>query len=82
MILTAIKRESSVSSFRVKFTLGGGTGVATSPSSDSLELAVDRAAGLERGNKVAIQGIVGPDGYVVADKEEHGRLLRERSNPI
>ena len=82
MIFTAIKREFFVSDFRVKFTLGGGTGVATSPPSDNLELAVDRAAGLERGSKVVIEGIVGPDGYVVLDKEEYGRLLRERSNPI
>ena len=81
MILTAIKREPTVSGFRVKFTLGGGTGVATSPPSDSLELAVDRAAGLERGSKVGIQGIVGPDGYVVVDRQGYARLLRERSGP-
>jgi hypothetical protein len=40
--------------FRVKFTLPRGTGVATSPPSDSLELAVDRAANLESGSKVTI----------------------------
>jgi hypothetical protein len=79
MILTAIKRESSVSGFRVKFTLRGGTGVATSPPSASLELALDHAASLERGGKIIIEGIVGPDGYVVADREEYARLLRDRS---
>jgi hypothetical protein len=42
--------------FRVKFTLPRGTGVTTSPPSDSLELAVDRAANLESGSKVTIQG--------------------------
>ena len=54
-----------MSGFRVNFTLPGGTEVATSPPSDSLELAVGCAADLERGNKVTIQGIVGPDGYIV-----------------
>jgi hypothetical protein len=71
-----------VSGFRVKFTLPGGTGVATSPPSDSLELAVDRAADLERGNKVAVQGIVGPDGYIVLDREGYARLLREKSGRL
>jgi hypothetical protein len=52
--------------FRVKFTLPRGTGVATSPPSDSLELAVDRAANLESSSKVSILGVVGPDGYVVS----------------
>jgi hypothetical protein len=65
--------------FCVKFTLPRGTGVATSPPSDSLELAVDRAANLESGTKVTILGVVGPDGYAVLDREEYIRLLREKS---
>jgi hypothetical protein len=56
--------------FRVKFTLPRGTGVATSPPSESLELAMDRAAILESEAKVTIRGVVGPDGYAVLDREE------------
>jgi hypothetical protein len=66
--------------FRVKFTLPWGTGVATSPPSDSLELAVDRAANLESSSKVTILGVVGPDGYVVLDHERYTHLLREKSD--
>jgi hypothetical protein len=66
--------------FRVKFTLPRGTGVATSPPSDSLELAVDRAANLESSSKVTMLGVVGPDGYVVLDREGYTRLLREKSD--
>ena len=66
--------------FRVKFTLPRGTGVATSPPSDSLELAVDRAANLESSSKVSILGVVAPDGYVVLDREGYTRLLREKSD--
>lgn len=65
--------------FRVKFTLPRGTGVATSPPSDSLELAVDRAANLESDSMVTILGVVGPDGYIVLDHEGYTRLLREKS---
>ena len=71
-----------MSGYRVKFTLGKGTGVATSPPSDSLELAVDRAIGLERERKIAIQGIVGPDGHVLVDREGYARMLRERSSRL
>ena len=53
-----------VSGFRVKFTLQGGIGVFTSPLSDSLELALQRAADLERGNKATIEGIVEHEGYL------------------
>jgi hypothetical protein len=65
--------------FRVKFTLPRGTGVATSLPSDSLELGVDRTAKLESSSKVTILGVVGPDGYVVLDREGYTRLLREKS---
>jgi hypothetical protein len=65
--------------FRVKFTLPRGTGVAPSPPSENLELAVDRAANFESGSKVTIRGVVGPDGYAVLDREEYIRLLREKS---
>jgi hypothetical protein len=54
------------------------TYVRLSPS-ESLELAVDRAANLESGSKVTILGVVGPDGYAVFDREEYIRLLREKS---
>jgi hypothetical protein len=53
-----------------------GTGVATSPPS---ELAMDRVANLESSSKVTILGVVGPDGYVVLDREGYTRLLREKS---
>ena len=67
-----------MSGFRVKFTLSGGSGVLTSPPLASLELAMDRAAELERVNKAAIQGIVGPDGYVVVDGDQYALLLSGR----
>jgi hypothetical protein len=38
---------------------------------------VDRAASLERGNNVVIEGIVGTDGYIVVDHDGYARLLRE-----
>jgi hypothetical protein len=66
-----------VSGFRVKFTLSRGIGVLTSPPSDSLELAVNRAADLDRGNKATVQGIVGPEGFVL-DRDGYARLLREK----
>jgi hypothetical protein len=47
--------------------------------SDSLELGVDRTAKLESSSKVTILGVVGPDGYVVLDREGYTRLLREKS---
>jgi hypothetical protein len=62
-----------MSGFRVKFTLPGGTGIATSPPSDTLELALERAAELERGNKATIEGIEGPDGQIVLDREGYAR---------
>jgi hypothetical protein len=68
-----------MSGFRVKFTLSGGTGIATSPASDSLELAVNRAADLERRNKASIEGIVRLDGCVALDRNGCARLLREKS---
>jgi hypothetical protein len=68
-----------VPGFRVRFTLRGGTGIATSPPCESLQLAVDRASLLEHESMVAIQGIMGPDGYMVLDREGYARLLREKS---
>ena len=62
-----------MSGFRVKFTRSGGTDIATSPPSDTLELVLERAADLERGNKVTIQGIEGPDGQIVLDRETYAR---------
>ena len=62
-----------MSGFRVKFTLPGGTGIATSPPSDTLELALERGADLERSNKVTIQGIEGPDGEIILDHEGYRR---------
>jgi hypothetical protein len=40
---------------------------------------VDRVANLESGSKVTILGVIGPDGYVVLDREGYTRLLREKS---
>jgi hypothetical protein len=71
-----------VSGFRVKFTLSGGIGILTSPPSESLELAVNRAADLDRGNKATVQGIVGPDGYLVLDRDGCAKLLREKSGRL
>lgn len=68
-----------VSGFRVKFTLQGGIGLFTSPPSDNLELALRRAADLERGNKATIDRIVGCEGYFFLDREGCARLLRARS---
>jgi hypothetical protein len=68
-----------MSGFRIKFTLSGGTGIATSPPSDSLELAVNRAADLECRNKATIEGIVGMDDGLVLDRDECARQLREKS---
>ena len=58
-----------MSGFRVKFTLQGGVGLFTSPPSDSLELALKRAADLERENKATIEGIVGCEGYFILDRD-------------
>jgi hypothetical protein len=54
------------SGFRVKLTLQGGIGVFTWPPSDSVELALKRAADLERENKATIERIVGYEGYFLA----------------
>jgi hypothetical protein len=56
-------RDTAVSDFRVKFTLQGGIGLFTSPPSDSLELALRRAADLVQRYKATIERIVGSDGY-------------------
>jgi hypothetical protein len=71
-----------MSGFRVKFTLSGGIELLTSPPSDSLELAVNRAADLERGNRASVQAIVGPDGDLVLDRDGCARLLREKLDPL
>jgi len=68
-----------VSDFRIKFTLNGGIGVFTSPPYDSLEVALKRAADLERGSKATILRIVGTDGYFFLDRDGCARLLRARS---
>jgi hypothetical protein len=71
-----------VSGFRVKFTLQGGVGLFTSPPSESLELALKRAADLERENKATIQRIVGHEGYFLLDRDGCARLLRARSGRL
>ena len=68
-----------MSDFRIKFTLNGGIGVFTSPPYDSLEVALKRAADLERGSKATILRIVGTDGYFFLDRDGCARLLRARS---
>jgi hypothetical protein len=68
-----------VSGFRIKFTLQGGIGLFTSPPLDSLELALQRAADLERRYKATIERIVGPEGYFFLDRDGCARLLRARS---
>jgi hypothetical protein len=67
-----------VSSFRIKFTLHGGIGLFTSPPFDSLELALQRAADLERRNRATIERIVGVEGFFVLDRDGCARLLRAR----
>jgi hypothetical protein len=68
-----------VSDFRIKFTLNGGIGVFTSPPYESLEVALKRAADLERGSKATILRILGTDGYFFLDRDGCARLLRARS---
>jgi hypothetical protein len=58
-----------VSGFRINFTLQGGGGLFTSPPFDSLELALKRAAALERQNKATIERIVGSEGYFFLDRD-------------
>jgi hypothetical protein len=41
-----------------------------------------RAMDFERANKLAVLGIVGPEGYLVLDHEGYARLLRERSGRL
>jgi hypothetical protein len=67
-----------VSGFRIKFTLQGGIGLFTSPPFDSLELALQRAADLERRNRATIERIVGCEDFFVLDREGCARLLRAR----
>ena len=67
------------SGFRVKFTLKGGIGLFTSPSFDSLELALRHAADLERRYKGTIERIVGSEGYFFLDRDGCAQLLRARS---
>jgi hypothetical protein len=71
-----------LSGFRIKFTLNGGIGVFTSPPLDSLELALKRAAALERESKAAIERIVGSDGYFFIDRDGCAWLLRARSGRL
>jgi hypothetical protein len=73
------KRDAAVSGFRVRFTLQGGTGLFTSPASDTLELALRRAEDLERRYRATIERIVGSDGYFFLDRDGCARLLRARS---
>jgi len=47
--------------------------IARSPPFDTLELALERAKDLERGNKVTIHGIEGPDGQILLDREGYAR---------
>jgi hypothetical protein len=61
-------RSVKVSGFRVKFTLQGGVGLFTSPPSETLELALKRAADLERESKATIEGIVGCEGYFALNR--------------
>ena len=58
-----------MSDFRIKFTLNGGI---PSPPYDSLEVALKRAADLERGSKATIHRIVGNDGYFFLLAASHG----------
>jgi hypothetical protein len=60
------------------FTLGG-TGLLTSPPSDSLELALRRAEDLERRYRALIVRIVESDGYFFLDRDGCAQLLRARS---
>jgi len=65
--------------FRVKFTLQGGIGLFTSPPSDSLELALRRAADLEQRYRGTIERIVESEGYFFLDRDGCRRLLRARA---
>jgi hypothetical protein len=67
-----------MSDFRIKFTLSGGIGLFTSPPSDSLDLALMRAADLKCEHKATIEGIVGVEGYFVIDRDGCARLLQAR----
>jgi hypothetical protein len=71
-----------VSGFRVKFTLRGGTGLFTSPPSDSLELALNRASDLKRRHKATIDRIVGFEGYFLLDRDGCARFLRAKSGRL
>ena len=68
-----------MSNFRIKFTLNGGIGLFSSPPFDSLELALRRAADLERGSKATIQRIEGSEGYFFLDRDGCALFLRARS---
>jgi len=81
VILGSVKQGSGseLSGFRVKFTLHGGIGLLTSPPFESLELALRRAAALERRHKGTIERIVGSEGHFFLDRDGCARFLRARS---
>jgi hypothetical protein len=68
--------------FRIKFTLQRGIGLFTSPPSDSLELALKRAADLKRRHKATIDRIVGFEGHFLLDRDGCAQFLRAKSGRL